>query len=219
MLFVKATLLGWMVAIPVGPVALLIVQRSLTIGHLAGLASSFGAALADGLFGLLAALGLAVLFGELEAYRHFLRPGGSLVLLIVGIYFYFRKPPRLVTEEVLSTRYLHHYLWDSLSTFFLTLMNPITIIAFAALFVGSDLIPEEPHRIHYAEVALGVLFGSLLWWLLLVVLAQPVKRWLKPLVVHRVFQVIGCILVGLAALSFVPRIGTVIDRLRAFPNP
>jgi threonine/homoserine/homoserine lactone efflux protein len=213
-LFSKAFLLGWMVAIPVGPVGLLIIQRSLKVGSLAGVASGLGAALADGLFGFLAAVGLATLIGELEASRQFVRPLGSLVLMVVGVYFFFQKPPPLETEEVLSVRYLHHYLWDLLSTFFLTLLNPLTIIAFAALFIGSDLIPEDPRKIQYLEVAGGIFSGSLLWWLLLVFLASPVKKALSSKVVHRIFQGIGLTLFGLALLSFIPRLGTMIDKLR-----
>ncbi len=204
-----------MVAIPIGPVGLLLIQRSLKIGSLAGLASGLGAALADGLFGLLAALGLAALIDQLEAYRHFIRPLGSIVLMIVGIYFQFQEPPSLEAEEVLSVRYLHHYLWDSLSTFFLTLLNPMTIIAFAALFAGSDLIPEDPKKIQFAEVALGVFSGSLLWWTLLVVMARPLKRALSPLRIHRILQGIGGVLIGLAVLSLAPRLATVLDRIRA----
>jgi threonine/homoserine/homoserine lactone efflux protein len=211
-LFSKAFLLGWMVAIPVGPVALLIIQRSLTVGYLRGLASGLGAALADGLFGLVAALGLAALLSGLTEFRHLVRPFGSLALMVVGVFFYFRKPPSLEAEEVLAASYLHHYLWDILSTFLLTIMNPMTIIAFAALFVGSDLIPEERSDIQYMMISTGVFCGSLFWWCLLGLLAQPLKKRLSPLVLHRTLQVIGMVLVGLALLSFIPRIGTVVDK-------
>jgi threonine/homoserine/homoserine lactone efflux protein len=217
-LFSKAFILGWMVAIPIGPVGFLIIQRSLKIGSLAGIASSLGAALADGLFGLLAAMGLVALIGEMDQSRHLIRPLGSLILLIVGVYFFFQKPPPLEAEEVLSNRYLHHYLWDLLSTFFLTLLNPITIIAFAALFVGSDLIPEDPGKIQYLEISTGILIGSLFWWLLLVFLARPVKKMLSSLLVHRIFQGIGVVLMSLAMISFIPRLGTLIDKFRSFVN-
>ena len=73
-LFWKSCFLGFMVAIPVGPVGLLVIQRSLSIGHIAGIATGLGAALADALLGFLAALGMVKLIGELDAGRHFLRP-------------------------------------------------------------------------------------------------------------------------------------------------
>ena len=50
-LFWKACFLGFIVAIPVGPVGLLLIQRSLKVNHIAGVATGLGAALADAVFG------------------------------------------------------------------------------------------------------------------------------------------------------------------------
>ncbi|HEX5036216.1 MAG TPA: LysE family transporter [bacterium] len=203
-----------MVAIPVGPVGLLLMQRTLSVGRLAGIFTGLGAALADGVFGFLAALGLVTLVNQFEAGHHFLRPLGSLALMVVGLHFFFQKPPVLTADEVLTGRFQRRYWWDTISTFFLTLMNPTTIIAFAALFAGSDLIPENPRREEYFLIAAGVFSGSLLWWLFLVSLAGPVKRRLNPHSVHRFLQVLGVVLVVLALFTFIPRAGHVIDRIQ-----
>lgn len=213
MLFAKSLLLGWIVALPVGPVALLIINRTLTVGRLAGVSSCLGAAVADALLGFLAALGLAVLVGEAGSSPHIIRPLGSLALAVVGAWFFFRDPPPLEPEEVLSERYLHHYLWDGVSTFLLTLTNPMTIIAFAVLFAGSELVPADPRRLDYLEVASGVATGGLVWWLLLVAAAEPIRRRLSPHTVHRIFQVLGVALVVLAAITFGGRFRAFIDRL------
>jgi len=213
-LFWKACFLGFMVAIPVGPVGLLLVQRSIKINHIAGAATGLGAALADAVFGFLAALGLVTLIGELEAGRHFMRPLGSLALMIVGIHFYFQKPPALEAKEVLAVPYQRRYWWDIISAFFLTLLNPTTIIAFAALFAGSDLIPEDPSEIQYFEISAGIFTGSLVWWMFLVAIAEPVKRKLNPHSVHRFLQVLGVVLVVLALITFIPRLGPMIDNVR-----
>lgn len=214
LLFTKACILGCMVAIPVGPVGLLVIQRSLSVGWLAGIFTGLGAALADGFLGFLAALGLVALVGQLEGGRHFLRPLGSLALMIVGLHFFFQKPPSLIAEEVLSGRFQRRFWWDLVSSFFLTLINPTTIIAFAALFAGSDLIPEDPKKIQYFEIASGVFTGSLVWWCILVSVAHPIKRKLSPHSVHRVLQGIGITLVTLAMISFVPRLGGVIEKIK-----
>lgn len=216
MLFFKSCLVGCMVAIPVGPVGLLLIQRSLSIGHLAGLFTGLGAALADGLFGFLAAVGLVALLGELDSSRHFLRPLGSLALMIVGVHFFFQKPPKLAAHEVLTGRFQKRFWWDAISGFFLTLMNPTTIIAFVVIFAGSDLIPENPGRESYLEIAGGIFIGSLVWWSILVGIAEPVKRRLNPHSVHRFLQVLGVALVVLALFTFLPRVGTVIENVRRF---
>ena len=213
-LILKACVLGFMVAIPVGPVGILLIQRSISVGSLAGIFTGLGAALADAVFGYLAALGLVALVAQLEVGKHFWRPLGSLALIIVAAYFIFQKPPKLEAEEVLTGGYQRRYWWDLVSAFFLTLLNPTTIIAFAALFAGSDLIPEDPRRIQYIEIALGILGGSMAWWLLLVSIARPVKKKMSPHKVHLVMQAIGGVLLTLALLSLIPRVGGVVDKIR-----
>lgn len=214
MLFQKACFLGWMVAIPVGPVGLLIIQRSITMGHVRGLVSGLGAALADSVFGFLAAIGLVALIENYGNAKLFIRPLGALVLSIVGIVFILKKKREEKAEEVLTANFANQYLWDLLSTFLLTLMNPMTIIAFGALFAGADLIPVDVRRIQYFEISLGVFTGSLLWWVLLVILASPLKNKMSVTVEQRIQQVIGAVLVTLAVFSFVPRFSSFIERLQ-----
>lgn len=214
MLFQKACFLGWMVAIPVGPVGLLIIQRSITMGYVRGLFSGLGAALADGVFGFLAAIGLVTLIENYAGSKHFIRPLGGLVLAIVGIVFILKKKREVKAEEVLTANFANRYIWDLLSTFFLTLMNPMTIIAFGALFAGADLIPVDVRKIQYLEISLGVFTGSLLWWMLLVVLATPLKNKMSATVEQRIQQVIGGILLTLAIFSVVPRFSSFIDRVQ-----
>lgn len=203
--FFRALVIGFLVAIPVGPVGLLLIQRSLILGALAGVFTGLGAALADAFLGFLAALGLMTLLAQLEAYRTFLKPFGGLALVIVGLYFYFHKIPALNAEEVLTGRYQRRYWWDTISAFFLTLLNPATIIAFVALFAGSDLISDNPKDIQYFEIAGGIFAGSLIWWLILVALAEPIKKRMNPKIVHRIFQVIGVSLCVIAVVTFAPR--------------
>lgn len=214
MLFTQALILGLIVVIPIGPIAILIMQRSIQVGWLAGLSSGLGAALADGLFAFLTALGLSTLLTNLDNSRHLIRPIGALFLMLIGCKFIFQSPPKLQTEEVLSPRYLHHYLWDGITTFLLTLTNPLTIMAFAALFTGSNLIPDETKKIEYLQIVSGVFLGSLIWWCILVLLAQRLKNIFSPQLLHKIFVVIGALLIGLAIFSVSTRLGTLVDKFK-----
>ena len=64
-LLAKAALIGLSIAAPVGPIALLIVQRTLAEGLAVGLACGLGTAVADALYALLAAFGLVAASGLL----------------------------------------------------------------------------------------------------------------------------------------------------------
>ena len=202
-LLFKAFAVGLIIAIPVGPIAILIFKRSLGIGYLAGLASGIGAALADALFALMASIGVLALTGWIEESIVWFRPIGGIFLIFLGIHFFFKKSPALQTDEVLTPRYLHHYPWEVVSTFLLTLTNPLTIFAFVALFTGVHLIPLSPTKVHHFEVTLGVFCGSLLWWCLIVLLSHPIKRVISPQRIHHLMQVLAVVLIALGVMAIV----------------
>ena len=73
MLFLKGIFIGLLIAIPVGPVGILCVHRVIAKGRLAGLFSGLGAAVADGLYGAVAAFGLTLISDFLIGYNFWIR--------------------------------------------------------------------------------------------------------------------------------------------------
>lgn len=57
-LFCKGAIIGFSIAAPVGPIGLLCIKRTLSDGRLSGFLSGLGAACADAVYGMAAALGL-----------------------------------------------------------------------------------------------------------------------------------------------------------------
>ena len=81
----KGMLVGVVIAVPVGPVGILCIRRTILDGRLAGLFSGLGAATADSVFGIIAGFGLTVISDSLFYYQDFLRIGAAAFLLYVGI--------------------------------------------------------------------------------------------------------------------------------------
>jgi threonine/homoserine/homoserine lactone efflux protein len=166
MLFVfllKGIAVGIIIAVPVGPVGIMCVRRTIFAGRLAGFVSGLGAATADALFGIIAGFGLSVVADWLIGYQHWLRIVGGCYLLYVGGVALLAKPQvRLNSEPDAETLFR-----DYLSTFALTLTNPITILAFLGIFSAAGLTGEEATLGRAAILVLGVWVGSLLWWLAL----------------------------------------------------
>lgn len=201
-MFFHALLLGLLISLPVGPVAILILQRSLRLGRWAGIASGLGAATADAIFALLASAGVVVLFGWIEESIVWIRPVGGCLLMGLGLFFFFQKPPRSFdADEPLSPRYLHHYLWDSVSTLLLVLTNPLTVLAMAALFASSDLIPTDPRRMDFIGISSGVACGSFLWWCMVVTLSAKIKQVVSPQKIHRLMQGLAILLMALGGTA------------------
>src|SRR5712691_2753351 len=82
--FVKGIAVGIIIAVPVGPVGVMCIRRTVSEGKLAGLVSGLGAATADAVFGIIAGFGLTVVSDWLLDYQRWLRAAGACLLLAVG---------------------------------------------------------------------------------------------------------------------------------------
>ena len=159
---VKGVLVGFSIAAPVGPVGILTVERSLRHGPGAGLCTGMGAAVADTVYGCVAGFGLTVISGVLLAYKTPILWTGSLFLCLLGVAFLLRAPA--VDSPAVDGACFTSYPAAFLSSFILTLTNPMTIMAFTAVFAGMGLgVTGENYPAAVLLVA-GVFAGSCVWW-------------------------------------------------------
>jgi threonine/homoserine/homoserine lactone efflux protein len=99
-LFLKGSLIGFSLAMPIGPVGMLCIQHSLRRGLLAGLIAGSGAALADALFGCMAGFGVSLLSHVVTRYQIWLQIIGSFVLWYLGIKIFKSQPAPLAASEI-----------------------------------------------------------------------------------------------------------------------
>ena len=158
-LFLRSFIIGISIAAPVGPIGVLCIRRTLSHGKLAGFLSGLGAASADMLYGAIAAFGLTVITNLLVENAFWLQVIGGMFLVYLGIKTFIEKPAVHVSGPA-QGGYFSMYL----STFFLTITNPITILSFAAIFAGT-LLGEKINQ--PLVMVAGVFIGSACWWLAL----------------------------------------------------
>src|SRR5271157_4875386 len=133
-LLLKGVIIGFSIAAPVGPIGVLCIRRSLAEGRQIGLATGLGAATADAAYGGVAGFGLTIISGFLVGHRVWLGFLGGLFLCYLGIRTFLSGPAEQAAEirgGGLCSAYL--------STLFLTLTNPMTILSFVAVFAGFGL--------------------------------------------------------------------------------
>jgi len=159
----QGLIIGFSIAAPVGPIALLCVRRSLTAGRLVGLVTGLGAATADALYGIIAALGLTALTSLLLEYQRLLQLGGGAFLLYLG--FATLRAPATTTEARAAPS--HSLLSAYLSTLLLTVSNPLTVLSFLGIFAGLGFSGDTPSAYSAILLVLGVFLGSATWWVLL----------------------------------------------------
>lgn len=183
--------LGFAVAAPVGPIGILCIRRTLSEGRAAGLATGFGAASADAMYGVIAAMGLS-LSGVLVSHTDILRLGGGILIIILGVLSirqFFQNAP----IETINLR--GRGFWGKfLSTFVKRLTNPLTILTFIGLIAGLGAGTGDNPLAPFFLV-LGLFFGSAMWWLFLVQVALGVKTRLTPGVTRWLDVVSGAVLV------------------------
>ncbi|HEV2337171.1 MAG TPA: LysE family transporter [Stellaceae bacterium] len=156
----KGLLVGIIIAVPVGPVGVLCVRRTIFHGRLAGFVSGLGAASADAVFGVIAGFGVTFIADLLLGYQGWLRLGGAGFLLYIGISAVTADP----FKATQSQRDPEGLLADYASAFALTISNPITILAFVAIFAAIGFNGRAATLGRAAIMVLGVWLGSLLWW-------------------------------------------------------
>jgi threonine/homoserine/homoserine lactone efflux protein len=160
-IFLKGIFIGFAMTVPVGPIGIMCIRKTLTGGRLRGLIIGLGAATADFFYGCVAAFGLTIIEDTLVSQRIWIRLAGGALLLFLGVRTFRAKPadPKI---PINSTGILRSYF----TTVFLTLTNPLTIFAFIAVFAALGLGNGLRYFSASALVA-GVFIGSCLWFLLL----------------------------------------------------
>jgi threonine/homoserine/homoserine lactone efflux protein len=157
-LLLRGLILGVSIAAPVGPIGLLCIKRTLVNGRAHGLVSGLGAATADGIYGLLGALGITVVINALTGAQLWLRLIGGLFLLYLGLRMLRERPAERAASVTARAGLLGAYG----STLALTLSNPLTILSFAAMFAGMGALAATADAL---LLVLGVFAGSALWWM------------------------------------------------------
>ncbi len=159
----KGMLLGFSIAAPVGPIGILCIRRTLQYGRLSGLFSGLGAAFADTFYGMIAAFSLTLVSDFLTAQHFWIHLLGGCFLLLLGTRTFFAQ-----TTEVAGGNVAHRsILSDFISTFLLTLSNPLTILSFIAVFAGLGLADVSEKFVDAAFLVAGIFAGACFWWLIL----------------------------------------------------
>jgi threonine/homoserine/homoserine lactone efflux protein len=193
---VRGAALGFSIAAPVGPIGVLCIRRTLAGGRDAGVLSGLGAATADAIYAAVAAFGLTCISSALTKHQLWLRAVGGLFLLYLGARIFIAKPPpeaRVDREDGLLGAYL--------STLFLTLTNPVTVLFFAAVFSGLALVADQGGYARAALLVLGVFLGSGCWWVILAAVVGASRSRFSLAGLRWANRVAGMVILGFGAAA------------------
>lgn len=155
--------MGLLLALPLGPVNLLGLQRAVERGFFGGMAAGIGILLGDGLIAFGAALGVNALTGAIRDYRTAIQIVGGIALLGAGVKMYITpfvlsadRPPEQVS--------LWDYIGEIPQMFFLTVTNPAAVLGLVAIFGGVSSFVEIETHIDALVMVASIMGGSFLYW-------------------------------------------------------
>lgn len=187
--------MGLVVAVPVGPLGLLCINRSLAMGPTYGLFSGLGVATADALAAAIAALSITLISGFLSEYQIVLRLVGGAFLCYLGYTIYVTEP---VTQAPIKD--FNGLLGAYATTFFLTFSNPVTILSFVAIYAGWHVPSLDGQYIAAATLTTGVFIGSTLWWIALFIGLEAFHEKFNLRFLFWVHRVTGVIIAALGVI-------------------
>ena len=194
----RGMIIGLMVSVPLGPMGVLIIQKTLHKGALSGFVAGMGAAFADLFYATMAAFGLGLVINIIQAHETLLQIIGGIFLLIVGLKIYFDNPLKRIKSKRRVTK--KGLLGDFLSLFFLTASNPVTVIVFMAVFAGTSVLGDSPSMLTEIMVLTGVLLGAAAWWYTLSTVVNVFRRKFKLRVLISINRISGIVITLLGCL-------------------
>lgn len=162
--FFKGLIIGIIVSAPIGPIGLLCAQRTLSKGRAHGYATAIGATLSDLFYAIIAVCGMSFVVDFIKDHQFGLRLAGCAAIFLYGLYTYINNPVNKL-NKIQPTK---DYIQDCLSSFGLTITNPLVILLFIALFAKFNYVSDSFSLTNNILAIAFILIGATLWWLFLV---------------------------------------------------
>jgi threonine/homoserine/homoserine lactone efflux protein len=160
-MFIKGVVLGFLSSIPLGPIGVICVQRTLGKGRLSGFMSGLGAATADTFLAVVAGLGMQKILESISSYGNAFRIIGGLLVMAIGARFFFKSPVKQIRERKMGKSSLHT---DYLTVLILTLSNPLVVFLFLTVFATLNLVNSSSSSFFHYIIFLGIFIGASSWW-------------------------------------------------------
>ncbi len=181
-----------------GPIGMLIIQRTLSKGRWPAFFTGIGAALSDLFYCLLAGFGLSFITDVIERHQFALQIFGGIVLAAFGLFLFRKNPTRSLKTADIDSR---SYWSDFISGFFLTVSNPLILFFIIGLFARFNFILPEFEIFHYIWAYITIFGGALVWWYLVTFLVSKLRSRFNVRSLWLVNRIVGSILIVMAVIG------------------
>lgn len=157
----KAFLIGICASAPVGPISILVIQKSLSRGHKAGFITGMGACLVDTFFSVIAIFFLAIAQKFLDDNKELILICGGIIVTVLGIFMTRSDPFRKMKSDSQSSTDIMKNFMQAIA---MGLSNPGAILVIFGLFAFFGIGSSEPHDWKLFPIIVSVSFGAASYW-------------------------------------------------------
>ena len=195
----KGFAVGMCASAPIGPIAILVVQKSLSKGHKAGFVSGLGASVVDTMYAFIAIFALAFAQKFIADHQNIILIVGGVVLAIVGVSMSFSDPFRKMKDDgeaSISPK-------DFGQAVAMGISNPMAIFVMLTFFAFFGLADDAPHNWSVTPIILSVSAGSVTYWFSVSWLLSRFRKSFKMSTILWISRITGAIVViiGIALLG------------------
>ncbi len=199
-LLVKGVIVGLLASIPLGPIGVICIQRTVNKGKLSGFLSGLGAATADTIFAAIAGFSLTFVISYIEEKQFIFQAIGGLIVFLLGIKIFYTNPVRQLRRH---KRKQNNLLEDYFSVLAVTITNPLAVFLFIALFASLGVVTDSSNWTHSLITTSGVFFGAALWWYILTSLVNAFRTKFRLKQLWWINKVSGAAIFTLGAIAIV----------------
>ena len=192
----KAMIIGASGSIPVGPIVVFSLQRSISGGRKSGMACASGAIISDTVYATIAVFAFSAIASFLESNTGVIKLLGGAIIFFVGLSMYKSRVGRVQKRISKSAIAL-----DASKSILMGFSNPGGLLWILAMFAAFRIEPHQMPGYMSLVIILSVCAGSLLYWLAFTKIASKGQSRLSISTLLKVNKISG-IFVALFGLYF-----------------
>ncbi|MBR4437743.1 MAG: LysE family transporter [Bacteroidales bacterium] len=199
--FLKGLIVGLGASIPLGPVGVLCIQKTLSKGRMAGFITGLGASISGLIYSALSLLGLFLIDDFIEKNKALVLIIGGVVIVLIGIRIYTKNPIKSIRQKNTNGKRIK----DLAESLAITMTNPGSIFLIFAMLAAvrldiSSYSPEEASTV-VRILLVAIFLGSALWWFSLSTLVNIFRKKFRLRQLIAINRIAGILIIVLGVIS------------------
>lgn len=160
-ILLKGFIVGMGASIPLGPLGVLCIQKTLSKGRNSGFLTGLGASVSDTFYAAISLLGLAFIQNVIKEHMNWVMLFGGLIIILIGIKVYLTNPIKQIRQKNTNRKHLE----DFFEALIMTITNPGAIFLILGLLAAAGInISDGVEKGSVVTILWGVFIGSAIWW-------------------------------------------------------